>query len=351
MIVVGCLVGINNKRLREVFKGVAINTADIEDLNKQFPNFKNKLKINSDENAIFCQENVQLTKITLLSILRYFLKYLKPGIKSYKKFLTNCIKIFKINMGINRKIYYIRIAWGCERPFCTFCVERLAVGSSVISKPKEVCIQEVKKGLEDGYRNFVIIADNPAAWRGKNGEKFPDLIKAILDVSPSIVISNIDGAHPYWLLKYRKEFIKLVKTRRIKSIMSSLQSGSDRVLLLMNRRYTSKDFFEIMRSIKKSNPDIVLLTQIIAGFPSETFNEFKKSVDLVIKTKMTNSTIFPYYCNPTTPSAKLPGKISDEEKFKRIKYALDRFGSEGMLSFNLGLENNPIHQKTKAIYD
>lgn len=351
MIVMGCLVGINKKRLRKIFNGTAINTANIEELNNYFPKFKNKLKLNSDVNAIFCQENVQLTKITLQAITRYFFTHLHPGLKSYMNFFRNCLKVLKINMGLNRKVYYIRIAWGCERPFCTFCVERLAVGSSVVSKPKEVCIQEVKKGLENGYKNFVIIADNPAAWRGKNGERFPDLIKAILNVNPSLIISNIDGAHPYWLLQFRKEFIELVKTGRIKSIMSSLQSGSDRILSLMNRRYTSKEYLEIMGDIKKANPDIVLITQVIAGFPSETFNEFKESIDVVIKAGMTNVTVFPYYCNPTTPSAKLPGKISDEEKFKRVRYALEKFGSEGMLCFNLGIEINPIHQKTKAIYD
>lgn len=351
IIVMGCLVGINKKRLRKIFKGVAINTANIEDLNKQFPKFKYKLKLNSDTNALFCQENVQLTKITLQSIARYFITHLQPSLKSYTSFFNNCIKVLKINMGLKRKVYYIRIAWGCERPFCTFCVERLAVGSSITSKPKEICIKEVKKGIKEGYNNFVIIADNPAAWRGKNRETFPDLLKAILDVDPSIIISNIDGAHPFWLLQFREKFLELIKTNRIKSMMSSLQSGNNRILSLMNRRYTKEEYLDLMKDIKKAKPDIVLITQVIAGFPSETFAEFKESVEVVVKAGMTNVTVFPYYCNPTTPSAKLPGKVNDEEKFRRVDYAMKKFGEEGIMSFNLGVEINPKYQKVKAVYD
>ena len=351
LLVLGCLPGINSKRMNQHFKGKAVNTADLEDLNKCFPEFKNKLSLYEDRNDLFCLKSSKSSQITLKAFFRYIVNYLKPRYSSWKKFLNNIRKILRNKLGLKRDIYYIRISWGCEEPHCSFCVEWMAVGSNNICKPKEVCIKEVKQGLSQGYTNFAIIADNPGAWRDESGDKLAGLLKAILDVDLRVKISNIDGIHPYWIMQYKDEFLEVIKTGRVKSIMSALQAGSDRVLSLMNRRYSGKDFLKLMLEIQSAYPDIILITQVIAGFPSETFEEFKESVEIVINAGFTNATVFPYYCNPITPSANIEPLISDEEKFKRVQYALKRFGEEGILSFNLGVEINPVFQKTKAIYD
>ncbi len=351
MMIIGCLPGINMDRLRGIFAGPAINTADIEDINKYFPGFQNKFRLSCDTNALFCQEGASLAGVTVGAVIKYAANYLRPTPRSLGNFVNNIRKIMLGNMGLHRKIYYIRSGWGCEEPFCTYCVEYLAVGSKVTSKPKDAILSEVRKGLSQGYRSFAVIADNVAAWVSEDNETFPDLLEAILGVDKRVVISNIDGMHPVHFLKYRSRMMELIKTRRIKSIVTPVQSGSDRILGLMNRRYTGGEFLDLMVEAKKAYPDIVLITQLIAGFPSETFDEFKRSVDIVVDAGLTNVTVFPYYCNPLTVSAKMEGRISDDERFRRVEYAFRRFGGAGILSFSLGVEINPKFQKTKAYYD
>ncbi|MFP4381239.1 MAG: radical SAM protein [Candidatus Sumerlaeia bacterium] len=355
LIVTGCLPGINEERMREVFEGSAVNTADLEDINILFPDFEKPLQLSQDCNELFQQEQVRGKRITFMALLRFLLRNLSLRPNYYGRLYSTARRIMRSGIGLKRHIYYIRISWGCASPHCTFCVEWRAVGSCNISKPMADCLKEVRNGLEAGYRDFAIIADNPAAWgsewEDENAPRFPDLIRAILEVDPSVNISNIDGIHPFWMKQYRPQLMELVATGRIKSIMSALQSGNNRILELMNRRYTSEEYLDLMQGLRKANPDIILITQIIAGFPSETFEEFQESVDLVIEAEFSNVTVFPYYCNPLTPAAELDKKVDDGEKFRRVEYALKRLGQAGILSLNLGVEVDPRYQKDKALYD
>ena len=351
LIVTGCLPGINMPRLRDLFQGPAINTVDLEHLNEQFPEFKHKLKLTSDVNVLYEQQDLQSVRVTILSIFRYLMNNFHLSARYFGKLWSNARIISRAGIGLKRKLHYLRISWGCEEPHCTFCVEWWAVGGKVKSKPLDVCLDEVKQGLNRGSKHLVICADNPGAWGLDIGKSFPELLKAILDLDPSIIISKIDGIHPYWMGKYAEELVDLMRTGRIKSIMSALQSGNNRILELMNRGYTREQFLELMKKCRKVYPDIILITQIIVGFPSETFEEFKESVNLVIEADITNVTLFPFYCNPGTPAAKLDGKICDEEKYRRIDYALKCLGRKAIFSFNMGIEINPKYQKTKAIYD
>lgn len=350
LLVIGCLPGINLPRLRQVFDGIAINTADLEQINDYFPEFKYKLGVNSDVNVLYAQKNLQSAKVTFYSLLRHFISSINFKHNYFHNVFTNFRKIMKAGMGLRRKVYYIRIGWGCEER-CTYCVEWRAVGGKFVSKPLDVCLEEVKNGRSQGYKNFVILADSPGQWGGDLGKKFPDLLRAILDVDHEITIANIDGIHPHSLWQYQDEFLELLETRRIKSIMSPLQSGNDRILNLMKRRYSKQQFVEMMQKIKSAYPDMVLITQVIVGFPSETFDEFKESVEVVTDLGFTNATFFPYYSNPLTVSHGFKGKIDDQEKFQRVEYALKELGRQGILSANFGVEINPKYQKTKALYD
>jgi tRNA A37 methylthiotransferase MiaB len=351
VIVCGCLPGINPERMREHFNGDAINTADLEDFNRLFPEFEHKLSLSCDTNRLFHQEKARSARITLMALLRFVIANLNFSPAYYANLYKTARRILKARMGLKRRIYYIRVGWGCAEPHCTFCVEWRAVGSRNISKPLEECVREVRNGLAEGYTHFAVIADNPGAWGSESGGKFTALLRAILDVDPRVVISNFDGIHPYWMRQHRQEFMDLVSTGRIRSIMSPLQCGNNRILGLMNRRYTREEFLDLMLEIRRRYPDMILMTQIIAGFPGETFEEFQESVDVVLEAKFTNVTVFPFYCNPLTPAARLDGRVSDEEKFRRVDYALKRFGRAGILSLNLGVEINPRKQKVKALYD
>ncbi|HMA64050.1 MAG: radical SAM protein [Fibrobacterota bacterium] len=352
LIVSGCLPGINIDRLREHFSGSVINTADLEDFNLLFPQFKNKLKLFDDPTELFAQKSEQSSLKTIFSVIRYFKDNFSISPHYWYKLIRNIRNITYTGMGPGRsKIRYLRVCWGCPEPHCTFCVEWKAVGSKVISKPFSDIEKEVRENLAEGVRHFAVIADNPATWGTDLGGNFTEMLSGILAVNPKIILSNLDGFHPRWLIEHKDTFLELIKTGRIRSMMSALQSGNNRILQLMNRGYTREEFISLMSDIRKANSRFVSITQIIVGFPTETFEEFKESVETVVECGCTNVTLFPFYCNPLTPAATLGGFIGDSEKKRRIEYALKVLGKNGILSFNVGVEINPKYQKVKAHYD
>ncbi|MBN1760256.1 MAG: radical SAM protein [Chitinispirillaceae bacterium] len=352
LIITGCLPGINLERLRKYFSGAAVNTAQLEKLNELFPEFDHKLSLFDDTTELFTQKDLQSTGMTLKSILHYLADNftLNPGY--WMRLAGNIRRVLWSGMGLKRNtLRFLRIAWGCPEPHCTFCVEWKAVGSTVISKPADIVLREVKDNLAEGVTRFAVIADSPATWGSDIGSDFTALLSSVLEVDRRIVLANLDGFHPRWLIRHQEKFLQLLRSGRIRSLMSALQSGNNRILKLMNRQYTREEYLSLMKSIRRVCPEIVLITQIIVGFPSETFEEFRESVDLVIACRCTNVTLFPFYSNPLTPAAGMEGMINDAEKFRRIDYALKRLGSKGILSFNMGVEINPKYQETKALYD
>jgi tRNA A37 methylthiotransferase MiaB len=229
-------------------------------------------------------------------------------------------------------------------------VEYKAVGSNVISKPLPQILEEVKRGLEEGFHKFIIAADNPGAWNHA-GASLPLLLRTVLGVSQEVEISMVDGLHPHYIINDLAEYADVLRTGRIKSIMAPLQSGSNRILTLMNRRHTKESFLRAFTTLREAHADLFLITQIIVGFPSETYGEFAESVDVVIESGFNNVTMFPFYSNPLTEAHNLPGKISDEEKFRRVATGLKRIGRAGIFSLALDCEIVPQKQKVKAMYD
>jgi len=134
-------------------------------------------------------------------------------------------------------------------------------------------------------------------------------------------------------------------------MMIPLQSGSNRILGLMGRGYSRESFIDTLRSLRKECPELVLITQIIVGFPGETEDEFRESIQVATEAECTNVTLFPFYPNPLTPAGRLPGQVSDRQKIDRIEWGLGKLGRRAIFSFGLGIELDPRFQVQKALYD
>lgn len=318
--VLGCLPGINAKRLGQNFTGLVVNTVDLGELGYYFPEFQHKLDINRDAHLL--QDTVKRDSL--------------PIIKSCLFCLRNTWRIYRAGMGLKRNLYYIRIGGGCSNE-CTFCVERKAVGYVEKNKPVGKILEEVWNGFQAGYRNFAVIADNTAAWKDR-GYTFIDLLNAILDLHSSIRIANIDSMHPKYIKDSLASYYALFAQHRIKSVMIALQSGSDYVLGKMNRGYRKKDIIKVVDMLKKAYPKIVLITQLIAGFPGESSADFEESVDLVKQLGFINVMIFPYSRNSGTKAGSLPCQIGKMEIQRRVDWGLAELRKSGIFSFNLGAE-------------
>jgi tRNA A37 methylthiotransferase MiaB len=233
-------------------------------------------------------------------------------------------------------LYHIRVSWGCIGN-CSFCITKKAIGSFK-SKPFEECIQEFKRGLKAGYRDFIICSDDPGAYGVDIDSSFPKLLDEMTDIEGNYNLM-ITGLSPVMLMKYLDEMEEILKKKKITAILFPIQSGSSRILKLMNRYSDVDKMKEAFLRLKKSFPGLILETQIILGFPTETFEDFKQSLNFVKECNFYSGYLYKFSCRPGTDAEKIEPKVSDEEMSKRLKYAKNFFRKEGykMSYFRYGL--------------
>jgi tRNA A37 methylthiotransferase MiaB len=351
LIVTGCLPEIEKEELGKIFRGKTVSTKELNLIDSLF--IENKIKFNEIEDANIPLENSneyifirnlrklfrksQTTKKIISSIVGSTLKNLvKDESANCHKSIINYsyFKYFKkgIKPGltIHKNSFFIRPSWGCLGN-CSYCVIKKAIGP-LKSKPLDAIIAEFKKGLNQGYKNFIFDADDLGAYGIDIGSNFVEMLDKITDISGEYLI-HLRYIHPVWLIKHTKEFEKVLKKGKIKSLGSAIQSGSSRVLKLMNRFSDVKKIEDSFYKIKKAYPNLLIATECINGFPTETKEEFKETLNIIKKINFDWGFIFPFSCRPGSEAWKLEPKVSKKEILNRMKYVGKYFKKIGYNSF------------------
>lgn len=215
---------------------------------------------------------------------------------------------------------WVNITYGCNN-FCSYCIVPYVRGRERSRKPEDI-LEECKSLIKDGYKEITLLGQNVNSY-GKDLEDI-DFAKLISSVSKT------DG--DFWLrfmTNHPKDLTEdLVKalaesTKTCKSIHLPVQAGSNRILKLMNRKYTREDYFEKIEMIRKYIPDIAITTDVMVGFPTETEEDFEDTVDLVKKVGFAGAFTFIYSPREGTPAAKMEGQIDPEISKKRIMKLID----------------------------
>jgi tRNA-2-methylthio-N6-dimethylallyladenosine synthase len=216
---------------------------------------------------------------------------------------------------------WLPIMYGCNN-FCTYCIVPHVRGRER-SREKDVILQEARDMITAGYKDITLLGQNVNSY-GKNLESsvtFSELLKEIDD---------IDG--DYWLRfmtshprDCTKELIDTIaQSKHIsKHLHLPFQSGSDRILKLMNRHYDRKKYLEIVNYAKEKIPDLSLTSDIIVGFPGETYEDFKETLSLIKEVEFTSLFTFIYSPRVGTPAAEMDDPIPAEEKSKWFRELLD----------------------------
>ncbi len=223
----------------------------------------------------------------------------------------------KSSTGDHHTRGFLKVQEGCNY-FCSYCIIPYARGNPTAISIDDA-VSEAKKLVDNGFLEIVLTGINVGEYASsnKNGDTLGELLDAL---------SKIDGLKRLRLSSLEpntitKELVSLVKDR--KNIMPyfhlPLQSGSDNILRLMGRRYTLKEFQEIVLNIKKEIPHAGIGTDIILGFPSETEEDFLSTKDFVKELPLTHFHVFPYSIRHNTPAAKMKGQIEKELKNQRAK--------------------------------
>lgn len=217
---------------------------------------------------------------------------------------------------------WLPIMYGCDN-FCTYCIVPYVRGRERSRNPQNI-LDDAKSLVDSGYKDITLLGQNVNSY----GKGLPQDSKMTFAQLIS-QIDKIDG--DYWLRfmtshpkDCSKELIDTIaESKHIsKHLHLPFQSGSDRILKQMNRHYDRKKYLEIIEYAKKRIPDLSLTSDIIVGFPGETYEDFKETLSLIEEVGFTSLFTFIYSPRNGTPAAKMDDPIPYEEKNRWFKELL-----------------------------
>ena len=210
---------------------------------------------------------------------------------------------------------YLSVQEGCDK-FCTFCVVPYTRGIET-SRPFSAIKKEALDLINSGAQEIILLGQNVNAWRNSNNTKmdFADLIYelSLLDIKRiRFTTSHPNDMNEKLLLSF-KDIDKLQPYLHL-----PVQSGSDKVLKLMNRNYSSSAYIEIINELKSYRPDIAISGDFIVGFPGEEEKDFIKTLDIVEKIGYAHAYSFKYSPRPGTPAGEMEDQIEETIKSDRL---------------------------------
>lgn len=209
---------------------------------------------------------------------------------------------------------WITITRGCDN-FCTYCVVPYTRGRER-SRSVEEIVDEAKKLRDEGFPEVYLLGQNVNSYE-HNGRDFADLLDAVAKVDGLKRIKYITS-HPK---DFNEKLVDVIASNANISRFLHLpfQAGNNRILKKMNRRHKIEDYLKKIDYIKKQIPDVGLSTDIIVGYSSETYEEFKDTLMVCEYTKFDSAFVFKYSEREGTKAFKLhPDDVSEEEKVKRL---------------------------------
>ena len=216
---------------------------------------------------------------------------------------------------------WVSIMYGCNN-FCSYCIVPYVRGRERSRDPRCV-LQEVRELVEAGYKDITLLGQNVNSYGRDLGidYDFSDLLAEIDKIEGEYVIRFM-SSHPKDATK--KLFDTMAESRHVaRQLHLPFQSGNDRVLQEMNRRYTRAQYLELIRYAKEKMPGLVLTSDVIIGFPGETEEEAMDTVSLVEEVGFDALFTFIYSPRPGTRAAEMPDPASREEKQKWFDKLLD----------------------------
>lgn len=242
--------------------------------------------------------------------------------KESKKIIHDLTKVEFEKMEItkfeNHTRAFVKIQDGCNA-FCSYCIIPYARGRVRSKNPSDV-INEVTNLVNDGYKEIVLTGIHTGRYGIDINTTLENLLEELVKI-PSIYRIRLSSIE---INEITPRIIKLLKENNVmaKHLHIPLQSGSNKILKLMNRRYTKEEFINMTEKLKEIE-GISLTTDLIVGFPGETEVEFNETIDTLSIIGFTKIHTFPYSKRKGTPAASMDNQISPEIKKERVKKVLE----------------------------
>ena len=216
---------------------------------------------------------------------------------------------------------WVNITYGCNN-FCTYCIVPYVRGRER-SRRAEVILEEVERLVREGYKEITLLGQNVNSYNsdGQGGMSFPELLDRCARIEGKFRLRFMTS-HP-------KDFTKelalvMQKHDKICNLLHlPVQAGSDRILALMNRRYTREKYMSEIRMLRELIPNCAVTTDLIVGFPTETEEDFLQTLSLVKEADFSSAFTFVYSPRTGTKAAQMEGRIPEEVSKERIMRLVD----------------------------
>ena len=309
VIVAGCVAQAENQEMlrREPYIDIVMGPQSYHKINEVILNYQKKLKKEEE------------TEFDTISKFNYLSK-IKNKNSKVSSFLT--------------------IQEGCDK-FCNFCVVPYTRGPEY-SRPFKQIIKEVEDLVGQGTREIILLGQNVNAYNYKEGNKefkLSDLLKKLEEFN-QLKRVRYTTSHPKDMTEDLINFYK-ISNKLMPLVHLPVQSGSNKILELMNRKHTIEEYLLIHKKLKMINKNIEFSSDFIIGYPGEEDEDFEKTMDLINEIKFINSYSFIYSPRPGTSAANLA--VVDNDKTKKRLEIIQKKLFENQLERNKSLENTVIN--------
>jgi len=214
---------------------------------------------------------------------------------------------------------FVKIQDGCDN-FCSYCIIPYARGP-LKSKELNKVVEEVKELVKNNHKEVVLTGIHTGNYGKDINIKLTDLLKELVKIEDlkRLRISSIEP------VEITDEFLDLLKDNKVlvDHMHIPIQSGNNKILKLMNRRYDVETFIKIITKLRKVRPAISITTDVIVGFPNETEEDFKNTYENIKKIKFAKLHVFPYSKRDGTKAATMDNQVDDKIKKDRVNQLLE----------------------------
>jgi MiaB/RimO family radical SAM methylthiotransferase len=326
LVVWGCLPKIDPNDLRTQYNGLSFPGSELSDLKKILNSDILETNLTANNLGQLWSNKRVNRKTDPLITLNDFIN--KP-LMWWTKVLESSFNL------VQPKTFYIKVSTGCVGN-CSYCVIRKSRGT-IKSKAIPEVLAEFQQGLQKGFKNFSLIGTDLGCYGLDINSNVVELLNELIKIPGDFKI-NIRNANPAFLKGMLKEFSAVLKSNKIRYIEVPAESGSNRILKLMNRNYTIEEFKELINQLRIANPRLIIRTQLIVGFPTETEQEFQATMRLVDEVAFDYVEVYRFSDRPGALAEKIVPKVPEEVKVKRH-----------LLLYNKAIRNRPLRKVKRLI--
>lgn len=209
---------------------------------------------------------------------------------------------------------WVNITYGCNN-FCSYCIVPYVRGRERSRRAEDI-LREVEALVAEGYKEITLLGQNVDSYRGEDGTTFPELLDRVASVEGNFRVRFMTS-HPK---DFTEELVAVMKKHKkiCKHLHLPVQAGNNRILKLMNRRYTREKYLEDLAILRREIPDCEVTTDLIVAFPTETEEEFEDTLSLVGEADFSSAFTFIYSPRTGTKAAQMEGRIPEEVAKDRI---------------------------------